>query len=175
MARNIFLVGLRGSGKSTVGRELAEALSCGFVDLDHYLKAREGKSVAEIVEAGGWEAFRKLEKDCLREACALSPERRVFATGGGLALDAENRAFMRANGLVIWLEARPEALARRLEASPEPGQRPAFSAKPLLEEMRDLAWERWPRYQAAAHCIVDGERASSEICELLRAIVASEG
>lgn len=173
--QKIFLTGLRGSGKSTVGKELAEMLKCKFIDLDIYLMTRKGKSIAEIVAQDGWPAFRRLEKECLKEVCSGLEEGGIIATGGGIVLDPENRAFMRENGFVFWLAAHPEVLSRRLEANPDIAQRPALSQKELLAEMRDLAWERFPHYADAAHCIIDGEGPSKEICCLIRELIPHSG
>lgn len=169
--RKIFLTGLRGSGKSTVGKELASLLACEFIDLDKYLMSREGKSIAEIVEEGGWPAFRALEKDCLKEASGRLREGGVIATGGGIVLDPENRIYMRENGLVFWLNAQPEVLCRRLTANPNVAQRPAFSQKELFCEMRDMAFERFPHYTDAAHCIIDSEGESGKICRLIQELI----
>lgn len=169
--RKIFLTGLRGSGKSTVGKELATLLDCPFIDLDEYLTKREGKTIAELVQESGWQVFRQLEKTCLKEACQTLNNGGVIATGGGIVLDAENRAFMQENGRVFWLAVQPEILEKRLRDNPNEGQRPAFSQKSLLKEMQDLSWDRLPHYQSSAHCIVDGERQSGEICELLLTII----
>lgn len=154
-----------------MGKDLASLLNRSFLDLDQYLMAREKMSVAEIVEKSGWQNFREIEKNCLKEACGSLKDGGVIATGGGLPLDAENREFMRTNGLAFWLTASPEVLARRLAAKPEPGQRPALSDKGLLEEMEDLAWRRFPHYFSAAHYIIDGEKESAEICKLIKNIL----
>lgn len=172
--KHIFLIGLRGSGKSSIGKDLASLLNRDFIDLDQYLMARENMSVAEIVGKYGWQYFRELEKKCLKEACGRIKEGGVIATGGGLPLDSENRDFMRKYGLAFWLTASPEALALRLTAKPEPGQRPAFSDKGLLEEMRDLAWQRFPYYLDSAHYIINGEKEIREICQLIKNIIYTE-
>ena len=169
--KKIFLTGLRGSGKSTVGKDLALLLAWKFIDLDKYLMEREGRSIAEIVERDGWPAFRQLEKDCLKEACARNEGGAVIATGGGVVLDPDNRSYMRENGLVIWLNAHPEILCRRLQANPDLAQRPAFGRKDPLAEICDLFWERLPNYADSAHCIVNGEGKSAEICRLIRDLI----
>lgn len=162
--KHVFLVGLRGSGKSCVGRELARLCGREFLDLDRYLIEREKMSVAEIVTKHGWPKFRALEKECLKEASAFLPQGSVIATGGGVVLDRENRERMKKNGHVFWLCASPEVLCRRLEACPDPALRPAFSNNGLLCETRALAQERFPHYLDSAHFIIDGEKGLSEIC-----------
>lgn len=129
-------------------------------------------SVAEIVGKYGWRYFREKEKICLREACENLKDGSVIATGGGLPLDSENREFMRKNGLAFWLTASPEILAARLSAKPEPGQRPAFSDKGLLDEMRDLSWQRFPHYLDAAHYIINSENEIGEIGQLIKKIIS---
>lgn len=158
---------MRGSGKTTVGKALASLLDCPFMDLDHYLVEREKATVAEIVSKSGWPVFRRLEKECLADGCASLPEGGVIATGGGIVLDAENREFMRRNGRVIWLAADPDILAARLSDNPDPAQRPAFGQKSLLEEMRELAIQRFPHYSSAAHCIINAEGDADSICQLI--------
>lgn len=172
--KKIFLTGLRGSGKSTVGKALAAALDLPFVDLDEYLTEREGRSIAEIVAKSGWPAFRKLEKACLAEVCAGISGPAIISTGGGIVLDPANRDFMRERGTVFWLAVDPETATARLEANPVPDQRPAFTDQSLLEEMRGLATSRAPHYHAAAHRVVDGGENVEKICALMLQLLEEE-
>lgn len=162
---SIYLVGARGSGKSTVGRHLAAESGRSFVDLDIYLCKRENKSIDQIVRDQGWDAFRTLEKQCLKDASA---EGNVIATGGGVVLDAENREFMRANGIVFWLHASPAVLHARLSINPAHRQRPPLTQKGLLAEIVDVLNTRKKLYEDACHWIIDGEQNVEQICTLMR-------
>ena len=156
----IFLVGARAAGKTSVGLRLAEALAYEFVDTDAWLKERHSLTVAEIVARQGWDGFRELESEALREAGRGS--RRVVATGGGMILSVANRAFMLAGGLVFYLAAPAEVLAARLAAAPESGQRPSLTGRPAEEEAALVLAEREALYRKAAHQVIDAE-ASLEL------------
>lgn len=163
----IFLVGGRGAGKTTVGRALARHLGCAFTDTDQFLCERAGMSVADMVAAGGWGGFRARECAALREAAAIAaraPDGAVIATGGGIVLDAGNRSFLRASGVVFWLSLPPEAAAARLAASPLAAQRPSLTGKSMLEEVREVLAARAPLYAACAHHTVDAAASPPEVC-----------
>lgn len=161
----VFLVGCRGAGKTTVGRQLARELSCAFTDMDEFLCARAGMSVADMVAAEGWEGFRARECAALREAVAeASAGGAVIATGGGIVLDAGNRAFLRDKGRVFWLALTPEAAAARLAASPLAAQRPSLTGKSMLEEVREVMEARAPLYAGAAHHRVDAGLPAEKVC-----------
>lgn len=163
----VFLVGGRGAGKTTVGKALARELSCAFTDMDDFLCARAGMSVADMVAAEGWEGFRARECAALREAVAEAAalgRGAVIATGGGIVLDAGNRAFLREKGRVFWLALTPEAAAQRLAASPLTAQRPSLTGRPLLEEVREVMEARAPLYAGAAHHKVDAAQPPEKVC-----------
>ena len=151
----IFLVGARAAGKTSVGLKLAEALAYDFVDTDAWLREKQGLTVAEIVASQGWDGFRELESEALREAARVP--RRVVATGGGVVLSVANRAFMRAGGLVFYLAAPAEVLAARLAAAPESDQRPSLTGRPAGEETALVLAEREALYRKTAHQVVDAE------------------
>lgn len=140
----LFLVGLRGSGKSTVGRAVADRLGLRFVDLDDLIEKRVGKTIARIVQDSGWEAFRTLEHAALEEVCATSGA--VVAPGGGVVLDERNRALLESGGKIFYLMADVPVLKARLEKDPNFSQRPALSDKSLEEEILDSFREREPLY-----------------------------
>lgn len=158
----IYLTGARGSGKSTVGRLLAQSLGYGFCDLDNRLCAKAGKSVAEIVEEGGWPAFRELERATLLEASLEL--NLVFATGGGVVLDSRNREHLRGAGAVIWLDAPVEVMSARLARNPQAALRPNLTEKGLLEEISDILKERRPLYLESCHHAVDAAGEPEEVC-----------
>ncbi len=102
--RNIFLVGLMGAGKTTVGRALARKLSKQFIDSDHEIEARTGASIPLIFEIEGEEGFRQREMEAIRDLTALDDI--VLATGGGAILRPENREYLKTRGTVIYLRTR---------------------------------------------------------------------
>ncbi|WP_291303470.1 shikimate kinase AroL [Desulfovibrio sp. MES5] len=151
----IFLVGPRACGKTTIGRLLAQRLALPFVDTDHYLLEQAGLTVAQIVEAEGWPGFRKRESDALRAVAAIHPQGAVIATGGGMVLDEQNRAFMREQGHVFYLSAPVEALAARLASNPLAAQRPSLTGADIRDEVWQVLQERLPLYHETAHHHLD--------------------
>lgn len=116
-AGHVVLVGLMGSGKTTVGRRLATCLGRPFVDADEELAARAGASVAEVFEQRGEAGFRSLEREVLDTLLAAA-EPTVIAAGGGVVVAGENRDRLRAAGTVVWLDGTPAFLASRAQAKP---------------------------------------------------------
>jgi shikimate kinase len=116
---NIVLIGLRGSGKSTIGRCLADKLWLKFVDLDEHAIQRAGQNIREIFESHGEEYFRDLETKSLGEVLAASNDQ-VIALGGGAPLRPENRQLITASAAkVIYLRCQPAELHRRIQADPQ--------------------------------------------------------
>ena len=162
----IFLVGPRACGKTTIGRLLAQRLALPFIDTDHYLLEQAGRTVAEIVEAEGWPGFRKRESDALRAVAAIHPQGAVIATGGGMVLDEQNRAFMREQGHVFYLSAPVEALAARLSGNPLTAQRPSLTGADIRDEVWQVLHERLPLYHATAHHHLDASLPPRRITSL---------
>ncbi|NCC25313.1 MAG: shikimate kinase AroL [Deltaproteobacteria bacterium] len=155
MKENVFLVGPRAVGKTTLGRMLAAELGLVFVDTDEEIKAETNLSVVEIVAEDGWEAFRRVESRILArvaEGCG-----QVVATGGGAILSEGNRELLRRRGVVFYLMAEAATLARRLEASPESGQRPSLTGVNPAQEVARVLAEREPLYMAVADHIMRTE------------------
>jgi shikimate kinase len=153
--RHLVLVGLSGSGKSTVGRLLAERLGLDFVDTDELIVLWEGRSIPEIFEQQGEEAFRALERRAIASAVDGPPA--VIATGGGAPIDERNRAALWEGNAVVWLDAPVAALAARVKVA---GGRPllAGGAEARLAQLRAA---REPVY-ALAHVRVLTECRSPE-------------
>jgi shikimate kinase len=149
----IALVGMPGSGKSTVGRHLARQLHLRFVDTDHEIERRVGMSVREFFDAHGEAAFRELEQQVIDEL-TQAPDS-VLATGGGAVLREANRDVLRARRRVIYLRATPEELYRRLKHDT---RRPLLQVGDPLQRLRELYRERDPLYRQTAHYIVEAAR-----------------
>ncbi len=166
----LYLVGFMGSGKTTVGRRLAELLGWGFVDLDREIEKAAGMTVAEIFRLRGEEHFRSLESGELGRASA--GERTVIALGGGTFCNAENADVMRRTGISIWLDAPVGLLYERCSLCPS--TRPLFAG---LEEMSALLQRRIPAYSRAdLHVPVGGmniDEVARRIADELRGRYAS--
>ncbi len=152
------LVGLMGSGKSILGKQLASRLSLELVDLDDLIVSQAGKTIPEIFKGEGEEAFRALESELLAEVLAQDDEQ-IIATGGGAILSAENRAMMKQSGRVIWLDASPTVLAERIAGD---ANRPLLDGVDPLFKMISLATQRNPLYAEVADLRVDTEKLSDE-------------
>ena len=160
MSSLIFLIGYRGSGKSTVGRVLAGRLEWDFVDADAVLEERYGKSIREIFAAEGETGFRNKELAVLADLCTRA--KTVIATGGGVILRQENRALIKQCGFVGWLSADPATLWDRMQGDPTTAaRRPALTTGGLIEAQELLA-AREPWYRACADVEVAAAALSPE-------------
>src|SRR5688500_11520001 len=147
---SIVLIGYRGSGKTTVGRRLADRWWQEFVDTDEMVVRAAGKTIREIFEQGGEAAFRELEAAAVREASAMSE--RVIALGGGALGREENRRVLKEAGHhMIYLRCEPEELIRRIQSDPSSGDaRPSLTdLGGSIEEVKAVLAEREPVYRAA--------------------------
>lgn len=150
--RHLVLVGLMGTGKSTVGPLLAAALGRRFVDLDDAVEASEGRSVRDLLSSGSPEAFRAAEAAALARLLE-EPEPLVVATGGGAVLDASSRQRLAAGPKVVWLQAPTDVLVARVAAAGA-ADRPLLDDGPT-EVLARLAGERAPLYAEVAALSVD--------------------
>jgi len=165
----IALIGYRGSGKSTVGRVLAEALNWEFSDADERVEERAGKSIAAIFAEDGEPRFRDLEASVLGEL--LGESERVIATGGGVILRPENRLALVQNAYVVWLNATAESLWERLQTDPSTSTRRPALASGGFEEVRTLlaAREPWYRESATIEFNVEGRTPVEITADILAA------
>lgn len=153
---NIYLVGYRCSGKSSVARRLAARLGWEFVDTDRLVVSQAGQEITAIVAANGWPYFRRLEQACLRTVAAKHHQ--VVATGGGIVLDAQNVQTMKATGIVVWLSAGPDVIRQRMQGDHQTeNQRPALTHRDAIDEIETVLKERTPLYRAASHMVIDTE------------------
>ncbi len=162
---NIILIGFSGTGKSRAGAEVARLLGWQSIDLDDVIARRAGMPVHRIFSELGEPAFRKLESEAVREACA--GERRVIATGGGAFADEANRALMLERGFVVCLEARPQTILKRLQAQEEGEEavRPMLAAKDPLARIVSLKAQRQPAYSLAHWTVHTDSLTEAEVAQ----------
>lgn len=151
----ISLIGLPGSGKSTVGRQLARRLQLPFLDSDHVIEQRLGCSIREYFEREGEDCFRDMEEAVIDELTQL-PEG-VLSTGGGVVLRPNNRLHLRERTQVVYLNSMPDELFRRLRHDKN---RPLLQVADPLQRLRDLYVQRAPLYRETAHFSIDTGRPS---------------
>jgi shikimate kinase len=156
--RNIFLVGLMGAGKTSVGRLLAKRLGKHFLDCDHEIEARTGVRVPVIFEIEGEDGFRLREAQVLDALTAMHDV--VLATGGGAVLRPENRAALSGRGFVIYLRAQPRDLWQRTRHD---RNRPLLQTDDPLGRLQDLYAFRDPLYREVADLVVDTGRQSVSV------------
>jgi shikimate kinase len=146
---NLFLIGYRCSGKTTIGQAIAMEIDWPFVDSDLRLIKNSGKQINAIIDTEGWDAFRRMERSTLKQIC--SKDRQVVATGGGVVLDDDNTKAMKTNGTVFWLKASAETIQKRmLQDKNTENFRPALTDRGRIEEIEDMLLKRNPLYESAS-------------------------
>ena len=154
---NVYLIGYRGTGKTTVARLLAERLGATAVDADEWLEATAGCSIRELFAAGGERLFRDREAETVQALTAR--DGLVVSWGGGVILRPENRAAL-GNGRTVWLRATPATLWLRIAGDPSTGdRRPNLTATGGLEEIEQVLAARTPLYAEVADWEIDTEQA----------------
>jgi shikimate kinase len=164
---NLVLIGLRGSGKTTVARHLAKRLGWPWFDSDMEIERRAGKSIAQIFADQGEPAFRELECEVVRELAARS--RAVLALGGGAVARAENCQALAQQSHVVWLQASPETLWQRMQQDPTTAERrPALSSASGITEIIAMLESRREAYESCATAVVETEgRSPEEVAEAI--------
>lgn len=151
MSKNIYFIGMMGSGKSTIAKELVKKLNCSYLDADDYLVEKyEFDNISEIFETKGEEFFRNLEKEVLEEISSF--EKHVIATGGGVILDDLNSDLMKQTGIIIYLESSIKNLVKNLQTSTH---RPLLNDVELEERLEEIFKKRITLYENAADVVVD--------------------
>ena len=156
----LYLIGYRGTGKTTVGQLLAHRLGWDFVDADVHLEAKRGKTIKEIFASDGEASFRDSESATLRELSARA--RCVIATGGGIVLREKNAALLRTSGFVVWLTADASTLAQRIQADPTTTARRPNLSMGGMAEIEELLRVREPFYRECADLEIDASGTSPE-------------
>jgi shikimate kinase len=149
------LVGLPGSGKTTVGRQLARRLRLRFVDSDHAIEERLGCSIREFFEREGEAKFRDIEEEVIDSL--TQAEDSIVSTGGGAVLRERNRRHLHERGKVIYLKSTPEELFRRLRHD---SNRPLLQVADPMGRLRDLFDQRDPLYREVSHFVLETGRPS---------------
>jgi shikimate kinase len=161
----IIFVGLPGSGKTTIGRQMGRRLGLPFLDSDNVIEQRLGCSIREFFDREGEERFRDIEQNVLDDLSKY--HHGVLSTGGGAVLREANRQHLHARGKVVYLRSTPEEVFRRLKHDM---QRPLLQVSDPLERLENLFNLRDPLYREVAHYVFDTGRPS--INKLLNAIIA---
>jgi shikimate kinase len=155
---NLYLIGMMGVGKTTLGRLLAKELGYGFLDTDDVIVKAAGKSINEIFVDEGEAEFRQLESDVLSQVCAYT--KLTVATGGGIVLKRENWGYLH-HGLVVWLDAPVDILLNRLS---EDETRPLLQNSDLEGKLQSLLKQRQPLYsQADLHITITAAQTPEQI------------
>ena len=156
---NVFLIGYRCSGKTTVGKSIAKTIDWSFVDSDLLIIKKNGNSIKDIIDTAGWDAFRRMERSTLRQIC--TKDRQVVATGGGVVLDADNIKAMKTSGTVVWLEASAASIQERMRQDKNTENfRPALTDKGRMEEIEDMLLQRNPYYESASDLSIRTDNAT---------------
>lgn len=155
---NLVLIGYRGTGKSAVGEILSAELGWPVIGFDRFIVERAGKSIPEIVEESGWEAFRDLESEVTRE-CS-EKDHHILDTGGGCILREQNVAALKARGVLFCLKASIPVIAQRIGGD---DQRPSLTGeKSFVDEIAEVLQQREPIYAASADHMIDTDAISPQ-------------
>jgi len=165
---NLVLIGYRCSGKTEVGKNLARELSTDFLDTDAVIEQRAGCTIEHIIAGNGWEAFRAMERELIKELS--EKDHLIIATGGGAVMDEVNVSRLKRNGWLIWLKGSEEALKKRMTADHQSvSMRPSLTGMDTLEEIRHVLAQRIPYYRKAGNCEIDTTHLS--VKEVVRSIL----
>lgn len=150
MKSNLALIGFMGTGKTTVGRLLAQKMERRFIETDERIAEKAGKSIPEIFEEDGETRFRGLEMEVIKEVAEM--ENVIISCGGGVVLHHKNIYRLRRNAVLILLTASPETILQRTSRSAE---RPLLPASASFEDIQALLMDRKPFYHAAVDVTID--------------------
>jgi shikimate kinase len=169
---NLFLIGYRCSGKTTIGKSIATAMGWSFVDSDIRVTKACGKSVEAIIDTEGWNAFRRMEHSTIKQIC--TNDRQVVATGGGVVLDADNVKAMKTRGMLVWLGASAGTIRKRMLADKNSGHfRPALTERGRIEEIEGMLLQRNHYYESASDFFIQTDGLTP--AEITRKIIERIG
>jgi shikimate kinase len=172
--RHLVLIGYRGSGKTSVGKNLAKILGLDYLDTDIAIQEKAGRSVKEIFADHGEAAFRDMETEILEELVSHrgTAQPTVIATGGGMVMREHNRRLLKQLGTVIWLQVSAKtALDRILGDSFTGEQRPALTDQNLADEVRVMVSDRMPYYSACSDLMIENDGPDLSTDEVAGAVV----
>jgi len=156
ISKNIFLIGMMGSWKSTVGKKIAKSLNYNFIDTDDYIEDLFGMSISQIFETKGENEFRKIESRVFIEKC--KEKKHLIATGGGIVIKRENREALKNDGITLLLKAKPETLSIRIKNT---NKRPLLNGNDSLFRLSQIWKKRKIYYENAAHITIETDKFSS--------------
>ena len=164
---NIVLIGFRCSGKSSSGRIIAKKTGRTFIDTDKMIEEKAGSSIEEIVKMSGWDYFRGLEKEAVKEVSDM--DNLVIATGGGVVINEDNVTSLKKNGFTVWLKADINTLKERVEREELSGNiRPSLTGLGILDEIETVLASRTPLYKKAGDFIIETDKLSiKEVANLV--------
>lgn len=169
LEKNIVLIGMRGSGKTTVAKILARKLTKEYLELDDMIVKKTGLTIPKIVEKHGWGYFRKKESEIIKEIASHSGK--IITTGGGMVTKDENIKALKKNGIIVLLRARVETLLKRL--SEDSHRPPLTNKKTQKEEIEEVLKQREQQYKKAADKIIDTDNLTPE--QIANLILSSIG
>lgn len=161
--KNIILIGYRATGKTSVGRQLAQDLGLNFVDLDEEIARETGMTIEKLVAQSGWGRFRELERQTL---VAISKKTdQVIATGGGAVLHQDIWSQVRQGNLVVWLQADVATIIARMQGdSKSAEQRPSLTGQEIAEEVSEVLAQRLPLYAKSSDVQLSTAQPLAQIC-----------
>ncbi|NDV21497.1 shikimate kinase AroL [Desulfovibrio sp. JC022] len=162
MVSNIYLIGSRACGKTTVGKQLADKLHLDFYDTDEVLVKKADCEITQYVEQNGWESFRGLEAEVLGELA--QKQGAVISCGGGIVVREENRTLL-SKKFTVYIKADVQTLANRLQADPNHDQRPSLTGKSIVDEVREVLEARETLYSGCASLVADGSAPIEDVCD----------
>jgi shikimate kinase len=164
--QNIYLIGFRASGKTTVARQISSSYGLSFLDADEKLQQDSGMSIEDVVVRHGWDYFREMEKKILADTA--QSRGLVVATGGGVILREPNRDILRnSKHFTVYLKARPGLINDRLKQDPHPGQRPPLSNLSLEDEISQSLAQREPLYHECADLVLDAHEKAEKLARVI--------
>jgi shikimate kinase len=169
---NIILIGMRGSGKTTVGKILAQKLGREFIEMDELITRKAGLTVPEIVEKYGWGKFRDIEEELTGEVAGR--DNVINASGGGVVTRENNIIKLKKSGILVWLQAGVDTLVSR--TGEDTDRPPLVEGRTRWEDMEITFKERKPLYQQAADLTINTEnKTPEEVADLVINLLAVRG